>query len=74
MTVPLFEQYKQMIALPAFADFQHELTKSLQKMKEEFWKIDEDPEEQVKLKTKIKHYEEFLGGINKILLDKQKKD
>lgn len=74
MSIPLFEQYKQMLTLPAFADFRHELEKGLQKMKEDFWKQEAGSEEEAALKTKIKHYEEFLGGINKILLDKQKKD
>lgn len=72
MSIPLFEQYKQMLTLPAFADFRHELEKGLQKMKEDFWK--KEPEGRAQLETKIEHYGEFLGTINKILLDKQKKD
>ena len=73
MSVPLFEQYKQLMTLPAFADFQHELDRTLQKMKEEYWEYDEDSPERIELNSKIKHYKEFLGGINKTLLDKQKK-
>jgi hypothetical protein len=71
MSIPLYEQYKQLMTLPAFADFRHELDRTVQQMKEEYWT--KKPEERAELETKIEHYEEFLGGINKILLDKQKK-
>ena len=70
MTVPLHEQYKMLLTLPAFCDFRHELDRELQQMKEEFWS--EEPEGRAQLETKIEHYGEFLGAINKILLDKQK--